>query len=96
MLGASATYPNLFIVFEYQNIQILFRCLFDLNTDVELELHTAYKKHMFTPSDRTKIALGVANGLGYLHSTLPSKPPILHLDIKSSNVMVCCNAHTLY
>ncbi len=41
---------------------------------------------------RTKIAFDIAHGLAYLHSFVP---PVIHRDLKTPNVLVCCANNSL-
>lgn len=43
----------------------------------------------FDWSLKMKIAIDIANGMAFLHS---AKPPIVHRDLKSPNVLVCINS----
>ncbi|KAL4459784.1 hypothetical protein ABPG74_003310 [Tetrahymena malaccensis] len=71
-LGACTEVPNFSIVMEYCQRGSLWSLL--QNHSVPL-----------TWDDRRKIALDIAKGVFFLHS---SKPPIIHRDLKSLNVLV--------
>ncbi|EAR90768.2 tyrosine kinase domain protein (macronuclear) [Tetrahymena thermophila SB210] len=71
-LGACTEIPNFSIVMEYCQRGSLWSLL--QNQSVPL-----------TWEDRRKIALDIAKGVFFLHS---SKPPIIHRDLKSLNVLV--------
>lgn len=67
-----------FLVFEYMRKGNLFQAIYrEINGGGEPELDW---------NKRYKIALGVAKGLAYLHHDC--SPPIIHRDIKSSNILL--------
>jgi alpha-tubulin suppressor-like RCC1 family protein len=72
-VGACTTGPNYFLVTEYCEQGNLFDFL-----------HTG-RRVALQSKDRLRIALEIAKGVNYLHSF---KPPILHRDLKSLNILL--------
>jgi len=78
-LGGCSQPPNLCIVTEYCNGG----SLYDL-------LHV--KKDKLSPQQQIEFALGIAEGMEYLHSR---KPMIIHRDLKSQNILVNNESHAV-
>eukprot|EP00002_Diphylleia_rotans_P024177 TRINITY_DN4768_c0_g1_i12.p1 TRINITY_DN4768_c0_g1~~TRINITY_DN4768_c0_g1_i12.p1 ORF type:complete len:2487 (+),score=282.84 TRINITY_DN4768_c0_g1_i12:63-7523(+) len=72
LIGACTRVPNLSIVMEYVELGNLSQLL-----------HS--KKEKLTNTNRRRIVEGIIRGMAHLHSF---KPPILHRDLKTSNVLI--------
>ena len=76
-IGGCISGPQHFLVTEYCEYGNLFEFLHNENNNFEL-----------TDIERLNIALEIAQGINYLHSF---KPPILHRDLKSLNILLDSN-----
>jgi len=74
-LGASIQSPNLYLVMEYMS-----------RGSLSNVLHTEGAGKKLGMKSRIRMAMDVACGMNYLHKQLPV--PILHRDLKSSNLLV--------
>ncbi|KAL3814612.1 hypothetical protein ACJIZ3_015880 [Penstemon smallii] len=76
LLGYCIEGTHRMLVYEYVN-----------NGNLEQWLHGAMRQHGFlTWEARTKILLGTAKALAYLHEAI--EPKVVHRDIKSSNILI--------
>ncbi|KAK3228438.1 hypothetical protein Dsin_000319 [Dipteronia sinensis] len=77
LMGAVIQPPNLSIVTEYVSRGSLYKLL-----------HMPDNKMILDDRRRLKMAYDVVSGMNYLHQF---KPPIVHRDLKSPNLLVDCN-----
>ncbi|KAL8541972.1 hypothetical protein ACS0TY_002997 [Phlomoides rotata] len=76
LLGYCIEGTHRLLVYEYVN-----------NGNLEQWLHGAMRQHGFlTWEARTKVLLGTAKALAYLHEAI--EPKVVHRDIKSSNILI--------
>lgn len=59
-------------------------------------LSELYKTKKLGMEDKLRIALGIATGLGYLHQAQPSKPSVIHNDIRGANIKVVSRNNFVY
>ncbi|KAI9118575.1 hypothetical protein K1719_010907 [Acacia pycnantha] len=78
LLGCSSNGDTRFIVYELMQ-----------NGSLETQLHGPSHGSALTWHMRMKIALDTARGLEYLHEIC--KPPVIHRDLKSSNILLDAN-----
>ncbi|KAI3412311.1 Protein kinase domain-containing protein [Psidium guajava] len=76
LVGYSADGKNRFLVYEYMH-----------NGNLQDHLNGIREKKMEWPL-RLKVALGAARGLAYLHSGSSIGIPIIHRDMKSTNILL--------
>ena len=77
LIGASVVVPRLCLVMELCDCS-----LFDL-------LYNRKRTHPLTKREKVAFCLDIANGIGYLH--LNCRPPIIHRDIKTLNILYSSN-----
>ena len=77
LIGASDMAPRLCLVMELCDCS-----LFDL-------LYKRKRTHPLTKKEKVAFCLDIANGIGYLHCNC--RPPIIHRDIKSMNILYSPN-----
>jgi len=63
----------------------------DANVSVVLHCHAANAADTLSFSMRSHVALGSAKGILYLHTE--ANPPVIHRDIKTSNILLDCQLH---
>lgn len=83
-LGTTIKPPHLYIITEYcerGNMKHIIRFLSETN----LLIFSRNKSIVLSLKKTVKLALDAAKGMLYLHSL---KPPILHRDLKSANLLV--------
>ena len=68
--------PEILLVTEYAENSTLYDAI-----------HQSLPQARLKPIDGLKYLIQVANGLKYLHHS--KKPPIVHRDVKSLNILVC-------
>lgn len=76
LIGYCADKSQRLLVYEYMN-----------NGNLQDHLHGILRMKMDWPL-RLKIALGTAKGLAYLHSGPTTNTPIIHRDLKSTNILL--------
>ncbi|KAJ0785559.1 putative protein kinase RLK-Pelle-CR4L family [Helianthus annuus] len=75
LLGFCEEETELVLVYEYME-----------NGSLHSHLHSLYSSYIMSWPARIKVALDAARGLEYLH--IYADPPIIHRDIKSSNILL--------
>ncbi|KAK3409288.1 hypothetical protein EUGRSUZ_J01421 [Eucalyptus grandis] len=69
---------------EYENMALIYEFMF--NGNVRQYLSAAQNVNVLSWSQRLQIAIDAAQGLEYLHNGC--KPPIVHRDLKTSNILL--------
>nr|GMD42577.1 probable receptor-like protein kinase At1g80640 [Ipomoea batatas] len=84
-------HPNVISLFGYSIRADTRLIVYELmeNGSLEDQLHGPSRGSALTWHLRMKIALGIASGLEYLHECC--NPPIIHRDLKSSNILLDLN-----
>ncbi|KAK9073468.1 hypothetical protein SSX86_007792 [Deinandra increscens subsp. villosa] len=75
LLGFCEEETELVLVYEFME-----------NGSLHSHLHSLYSAYMMSWTARIKVALDAARGIEYLH--VYAEPPIIHRDIKSSNILL--------
>ncbi|KAK9068524.1 hypothetical protein SSX86_012638 [Deinandra increscens subsp. villosa] len=77
LLGFCDQHPHLILVYEFVS-----------NGSLDNYLGNRGKMTNLTWLQRIKICIDIAQGLGYIHTTLENKLKIIHRDIKSANILL--------